>query len=185
MIKVLIVDDSAVVRRMLAAELSRVGGIEVIGTARDAYDVRDKVLALRPDVLTLDVNMPKMDGLTFLAKLMKHYPMPVVVISAMTQAGSEQAVRRVELGAIDVAPKPAPPHTLADLTPVLVEKIPHGRPGPPAAPLGSAGRRDGVPPAGRHVRSLQRACWRSALPRAVRRPCASFCRACRPRRAAR
>jgi two-component system chemotaxis response regulator CheB len=123
MIKVLIVDDSAVIRRMLSAELSRIGGIEVIGTARDAYDARDKVLALRPDVLTLDIDMPKIDGLTFLAKLMKHYPMPVVVISSMTPSGSEQAVRALALGAIDVVPKPAPPHTLADLTPVLVEKI--------------------------------------------------------------
>jgi two-component system, chemotaxis family, protein-glutamate methylesterase/glutaminase len=155
MIKVLIVDDSAVVRRMLAAELSRVGGIEVVGTAKDAYEARDKVLALHPDVLTLDIDMPRMDGLKFLAKLMKHYPMPVVVLSGVTAAGSEQAVRALELGAIDVVPKPAPPFSMTDLSPVLVEKI-------RAAAGANLPRRSLPPPepaAGAHpvrLRSLQR-----------------------------
>ena len=74
MIKVLIVDDSAVVRKILADELSRHRDIEVIGTAVNPYVARDKIVKLRPDVITLDIEMPKMDGLTFLSKLMKHFP---------------------------------------------------------------------------------------------------------------
>ncbi len=105
MIRVLIVDDSAVVRRVLTAELSRTGDIEVVGTAADPYIARDKILKLWPDVLTLDLQMPRMDGLTFLAKLMKFRPLPVVVISALTPAGSAEALRAMELGAIGVIAK--------------------------------------------------------------------------------
>ena len=84
MIKVLIVDDSAVVRQVLSAELSKAPGIQVVGTAVDPYVARDKIVALNPDVITLDLEMPRMDGLTFLAKLMKYKPMPVVVVSSLT-----------------------------------------------------------------------------------------------------
>ena len=76
-IRVLIVDDSAVVRKVFSNELSRERGINVIGTAPDPYVARDKIVKLKPDVITLDIEMPKMDGLTFLRKLMHHYPLPI------------------------------------------------------------------------------------------------------------
>ncbi|RPI62342.1 MAG: response regulator, partial [Planctomycetaceae bacterium] len=102
MIKVLVVDDSAVVRQMLSAELAKADGIEVVGTAVDPYAARDKILDLQPDVLTLDLEMPRMDGLTFLGKLMKYRPMPVIVLSSLTPAGSTMAIRALELGAVEV-----------------------------------------------------------------------------------
>src|SRR4030043_1683766 len=82
MIKVLIVDDSAVMRKILTEELSKYKDIEIIGTAVDPYIARDKIVHLRPDVITLDLEMPRMDGLSFLAKLMKYYPVPVWVLSS-------------------------------------------------------------------------------------------------------
>jgi len=85
-IKVLIVDDSAIVRRLLMETLSGEADLEVVGTAPDPYIARDKILALAPDVLTLDIEMPRMDGLTFLRKLMLFHPMPVIVISSLAQA---------------------------------------------------------------------------------------------------
>ena len=93
MIRVLVVDDSALVRRVLSEELGRERDIEVIGTATDPYVARDRIVRLQPDVVTLDVEMPRMDGLSFLAKLMKHYPIPVVVVSSLTPKDSENAVR--------------------------------------------------------------------------------------------
>jgi chemotaxis response regulator CheB len=86
MIRVLIVDDSAVVRKVMTEELSRYDDIDIVGTAVDPYVARDKIVELRPDVITLDLEMPRMDGLSFLAKLMKHYPMPVVVLSSLTSS---------------------------------------------------------------------------------------------------
>ncbi len=106
MIKVLIVDDSAVVRQVLSTVLSKARGIEVVGTAIDPYVARDKIVSLRPDVITLDLEMPRMDGLTFLGKLMKYYPLPVIVISSLTSQGSDAAIRALSLGAIDVVSKP-------------------------------------------------------------------------------
>jgi two-component system chemotaxis response regulator CheB len=87
MIKVLIVDDSAVVRQVLSRELSKVKDIEVIGTASDPYFARDKILSCKPDVITLDIEMPRMDGLTFLKKLMAQFPIPVIIVSSLTQKG--------------------------------------------------------------------------------------------------
>jgi len=87
MIRVLVVDDSALVRQILSTELSKSPGIEVIGTAMDPYVARDKIVKLKPDVVTLDIEMPKMDGLTFLRKLMKYYPLPVVVVSSLAPEG--------------------------------------------------------------------------------------------------
>jgi len=81
-IKVLIVDDSAVVRKVFSTELARDPAIEVIGTAPDPFVARDKIVALKPDVVTLDVEMPRMDGITFLRKLMHHYPIPVIIVSS-------------------------------------------------------------------------------------------------------
>ena len=88
-IKVLIVDDSALVRKMLQEMLSTDPAIQVVGTAFDPFDAREKIKQLHPDVLTLDVEMPKMDGLTFLKKIMSQHPMPVVVISSLTGKGTE------------------------------------------------------------------------------------------------
>ena len=123
MIKVLIVDDSAVVRQVLSAELSKAEGIEVVGTAMDPYIARDKIVELRPDVLTLDLEMPRMDGLTFLGKLMKHYPLPVIVISSLTPKGSEAAIRALSLGAVEVLSKPGSAYSVAELSTSLVSKI--------------------------------------------------------------
>lgn len=123
MIKVLIVDDSAVVRQVLSAELSKVTDIEVVGTATDPYVARDKIIALKPDVVTLDVEMPRMDGLTFLGKLMKHYPLPVIVVSSLTPKGSDMAMRALEIGAVDVVSKPGASYTVADVAGLIVDRI--------------------------------------------------------------
>ena len=105
MIRVLIVDDSAVVRKVLTEELSRYSDIEVVGTAVDPYAARDKIVLLKPDVITLDIEMPRMDGLSFLAKLMKHHPMPVVIVSSLTPKNSDMAIKALELGAVEVIHK--------------------------------------------------------------------------------
>ena len=122
-IKVLIVDDSAVVRQVLASELSRDPQIEVVGTAADPYIARDKIVALEPDVLTLDVEMPRMDGLAFLRKLMHFRPMPVVIVSSLTQAGSDMALQAMEAGAVDVVAKPGAAYTLGDVSRLLIDKV--------------------------------------------------------------
>jgi two-component system, chemotaxis family, protein-glutamate methylesterase/glutaminase len=123
MIKVLVVDDSAIVRRVLSAELSKAADIEVVGTAIDPYVAREKILALEPDVLTLDLEMPRMGGLAFLAKLMKYRPMPVIVVSSLTPQGSEAALRALELGAVDVVAKPGPAYSVGDISQMLVDRI--------------------------------------------------------------
>src|SRR5690625_3504728 len=96
-IRVLIVDDSAIVRKVLSEELSHLPDIEVVGTAIDPYSAREKIFELRPDVLTLDLQMPRMDGLSFLEKLMQHHPLPVVVVSSLAQENSEEALRALML----------------------------------------------------------------------------------------
>ena len=123
MIKVLIVDDSAVVRKILTKELSRYKDIEIIGTAVDPYVARDKIVKLKPDVITLDLEMPRMDGLSFLAKLMKHYPMPVVVVSSLTPKNSENALRALDLGAVEVLCKPGSAYSTLDISRSLVSAI--------------------------------------------------------------
>ena len=105
-IRVLIVDDSALMRQILTELLSQDSGIEVIGTAPDPYIAREKIKALNPDVLTLDVEMPRMDGLTFLEKLMAGHPMPVVMVSSLTETGCQTTMRALELGAVDFFTKP-------------------------------------------------------------------------------
>lgn len=104
--KILIVDDSAVMRQVLTEILSRDPALEVIGAASDPYLAREKILRLQPDVLTLDVEMPRMDGLTFLEKLMRGHPMPVVMVSSLTERGCETTLRALELGAVDFVTKP-------------------------------------------------------------------------------
>src|ERR1035441_8388017 len=105
-IRVLVVDDSAIVRKVLTETLSREPDFEVVGTAGDPYAAREKILALHPDVLTLDIEMPRMDGLTFLEKLMRGHPMPVVMISSFTSRGASTTLRALSLGAIDCVSKP-------------------------------------------------------------------------------
>jgi two-component system chemotaxis response regulator CheB len=104
--RVLIVDDSAAMRQLLSAILKTDPSIEVVGVAGDPFIARDKIKSLAPDVITLDVEMPRMDGLTFLEKLMRAHPMPVVMISSLTQRGCETTLRALELGAVDFVAKP-------------------------------------------------------------------------------
>jgi len=105
-IKVLIVDDSALVREILAKGLSQDPEIEVVGTAADPYIARDKIVHLLPDVLTLDVEMPRMDGIEFLQRLMPQYPLPVIVVSALTKNGASITLDAFEAGAVEVVTKP-------------------------------------------------------------------------------
>lgn len=104
--RVLIVDDSALMRQVLTQLLAQDPSIEVIGSAQDPIIARDKIKALNPDVLTLDVEMPRMDGLTFLEKLMRGHPMPVVMVSSLTERGADTTLRALELGAVDFVTKP-------------------------------------------------------------------------------
>lgn len=105
-IRVLTVDDSALMRQVLGELLAHDPDIEVIGSAPDPYVAREKIKALNPDVLTLDVEMPRMDGLTFLEKLMRGHPMPVVMVSSLTEVGCQTTLRALELGAVDFITKP-------------------------------------------------------------------------------
>jgi two-component system chemotaxis response regulator CheB len=123
MIRVLIVDDSAIVRKMLTDGLSHFDDIEVVGTAVDPFVAREKIAKLRPDVLTLDVEMPRMDGLAFLAELMEQQPLPVVMVSSLTPEGSEAAVRALSLGAVDVVSKPGSEYSIPDVERRLVHAI--------------------------------------------------------------
>ncbi|MCX5846833.1 MAG: chemotaxis response regulator protein-glutamate methylesterase [Deltaproteobacteria bacterium] len=122
-IKILIVDDSAVVRKILSEELSKFPDIEVVGTAPDPFVARDKILKLQPEVITLDIEMPRMDGLTFLKKLMKHYPLPVIIVSSLTLKGSKLALEAMEIGAVDVIAKPGGSYSVGDMSDMLAEKI--------------------------------------------------------------
>jgi chemotaxis response regulator CheB len=122
-VRVLIVDDSAIVRRILTQELGRHSGIEIVGTAPDPYVARDKILALNPDVLTLDVEMPRMDGITFLRRLMRYHPMPVIVLSSLTLEGGKTAMEALEAGAVEVMCKPGGSYSVGDVCNVLVEVL--------------------------------------------------------------
>jgi two-component system chemotaxis response regulator CheB len=122
-VRVLVVDDSAVVREVLVRELGRHPSIEVVGTAADPYLARDKILRLSPDVMTLDLEMPRMDGLTFLRKIMEHHPVPTIVVSSLTAKGSQMALEALQIGAFDVLCKPGAAYTVAEVVPVLVEQI--------------------------------------------------------------
>ena len=121
--RVLIVDDSAIVRKLLAEALAAESDLEVVGTAPDPFVARDKILTLHPDVLTLDVEMPRMDGLTFLKKLMRFHPMPVVVISSLGQTSSRIAIEALQCGAVEVLAKPGGPYSVGELKHDLPHKI--------------------------------------------------------------
>lgn len=125
-IRVLIVDDSALVRKVLADSLAHDPEIEVVGTAIDPYVARDKILELNPDVLTLDIEMPRMDGLSFLRLVMKHRPMPVIIISSLTTSGSAKALEALQAGAIDVMAKPSGSYSASSDGAELAAKIKAG-----------------------------------------------------------
>jgi two-component system chemotaxis response regulator CheB len=143
-IKVLIVDDSAVARLAIRDALEQDPEIEIVGVAFDAYDARDKILKLNPQVITLDLEMPRMDGLTFLRILEEHHPVPVVVISSLTPQGSAKAMEALSAGAVDVLAKPSGSQALGELAHQLslhvkaaarARRIPHPpEPGAPVAP---------------------------------------------------
>jgi len=162
-VHVLVVDDSALVRDLLARGLSLDPGIKVVGQAADVYEARDRIVALSPDVLTLDVNMPGMDGIEFLRRLLPQYPIPVIVVSAFTAEGSRLGLAALEAGAVDVVAKPsaADPGGLRDMLLDLAARVREagrmdraklGRPGGPGAPgvpggggMGRAGREGALP----------------------------------------
>jgi two-component system, chemotaxis family, protein-glutamate methylesterase/glutaminase len=122
-IKVLVVDDSAIVRKIFGEELSKEPDIEVVGTAPDPFVARDKIVQRKPDVITLDIEMPRMDGLTFLKKLMHYYPLPVIIVSSLTPQGGKMALEALEAGAVEVLSKPGGAYSVGDMTVHLKEKI--------------------------------------------------------------
>jgi two-component system chemotaxis response regulator CheB len=122
-IRVLVVDDSAVVRQILTRELAKTPDIEIAGTAPDPYVARERVVELRPQVITLDVEMPRMDGITFLRALMKHYPIPTIVCSSLTPQGSQTAIDAMQAGAVEVLCKPNGSFSIESLVSTLAEKI--------------------------------------------------------------
>ena len=122
-IKVLVVDDSAIVRKVLSETIDEEIDLEVVGTAPDPFIARDKILALKPDVLTLDIEMPRMDGLTFLKKLMQFHPMPVIIVSSLGQASCQVALDALKIGAVEVLAKPGGPYSVGELRKDLAAKI--------------------------------------------------------------
>jgi len=122
-IKVLVVDDSAVVRKVFKEQLSRHPGITVIDTAPDPYIAREKIVKLKPDVVTLDIEMPRMDGITFLKKLMRYYPLPVIIVSSLSTKGSHLAMEALTIGALEVMTKPNDAYSAGDVSMQLAEKI--------------------------------------------------------------
>ncbi len=123
--RVLIVEDSPVMQRLLADMIGRGAGLEVAGIASDPYEARELVKSLRPDVMTLDVEMPRMDGLTFLERLMRLHPMPVVMVSSQTERDAEASLRALELGAVDVIAKPrgADAQGLTEFAATIAERL--------------------------------------------------------------
>jgi len=163
-IKVLVVDDSALVRQILVEIMKSAPDIEVVGTATDPFMAREKIKETNPDVLTLDVEMPRMDGLTFLANLMRLRPMPVVMISSLTERGAETTLKALELGAVDFVSKPKVDlaGTLAEFSEEILTKIRTaagarvvGRSNFVAAPVQPKHSADAILPAGSGKRMLR------------------------------
>jgi len=123
MIRVLIVDDSAVVRQVFKRALEQDPEVEVIGSAADPYIARDMIAADVPDVITLDVEMPRMDGITFLRKLMSYHPIPTIVVSSLTQAGAKLGIEALQAGAVQVLAKPKNAYSVGDLEKSLVDAV--------------------------------------------------------------
>lgn len=122
-VTVLIVDDSATMRGLIAATLGRDPEIQVVGSAADPLEARDAIKRLNPDVITLDIEMPNMNGLEFLEKIMRLRPMPVVMVSTLTQAGAEVTVAALELGAVDAVGKPSTGVPVSEAFAGLAEKV--------------------------------------------------------------
>lgn len=122
-IRILIVDDSAIVRDVLSTKLAQFPDLEVVGVAPDPFIARDKIVQLQPDVITLDIEMPRMDGLTFLERLMAYFPLPVIIVSSVTTDDRHAAIRALELGAFDVVNKPGGAISVGDIVEELVYKI--------------------------------------------------------------
>ncbi len=124
-VRVLIVDDSALMRKLLTEILSGDPGIEVLGAAQDPYVAREMIKTLNPDVITLDIEMPKMDGIEFLKKIMRLRPMPVVMISSLTQQGADATLHAMEIGAVDCVAKPTQDlqHGLSEKYLEVIEKV--------------------------------------------------------------
>ena len=124
-IKILIVDDSAIVRDILSSGLSKEPSFEIVGSAPDPFVARDMIIEHRPDVITLDIEMPRMNGLEFLARLMPQFPLPVIMVSSLTQKGANETFRALELGALDFIPKPqgGNPNELSEMLTELATKI--------------------------------------------------------------
>lgn len=122
-IRVLIVDDSAVVRKVLSQIVNNETDMEVVGTAPNPYLARDKLVQLKPDVMTLDIEMPKMDGLTFLKKVMHYFPIPTIIVSSVTKNGCETSMKALEIGAVNVIPKPSEAYSIESIEKILVDSI--------------------------------------------------------------
>jgi two-component system chemotaxis response regulator CheB len=122
-IRLLVVDDSALARKIITTSLAPFADIEIVGTAVDPYVARDKILELCPDVVTLDIEMPRMDGITFLKLIMKHRPMPVIIMSSLTPAGSVRALEALQAGAVDIMEKPGGAYSAHADGARLAEKI--------------------------------------------------------------
>jgi two-component system, chemotaxis family, protein-glutamate methylesterase/glutaminase len=122
-IRILIVDDAAMVRKIFTQELAKDPELEVIGEAADAFIAREKMNQLKPDVILLDIEMPQMDGLTFLEQIMINCPMPVIIVSSLAKEGGPVALRALELGAADVIAKPGSSYSVKEMSEQLIEKI--------------------------------------------------------------
>ncbi|MFZ9916523.1 MAG: response regulator, partial [Phycisphaerales bacterium] len=121
--RVIIVDDSAIVRQVLHTQLSRQPGVEVVAAVADPFAAREKILELKPDCIVLDIEMPRMDGLTFLRKLMKFHPVPAIVCSSITPKGCALALECLEAGAFEVVCKPGGNFSVGDVALRLAELI--------------------------------------------------------------
>ncbi|MCX7655588.1 MAG: chemotaxis response regulator protein-glutamate methylesterase [Treponemataceae bacterium] len=122
-IKVLVVDDSAIVRDVLARAIEEAPDMELVGTAPDPFVARDKIVHFKPDVITLDIEMPRMDGLTFLERLIHYFPLPVIIVSSVTSSDSYAAIKALELGAFDVVNKPGGSITIEEVKEEVIHKI--------------------------------------------------------------
>lgn len=123
MIRVLVVDDSAIVRQIFERELAKDPEIKVIGTAPDPFVARDMIVADPPDVVTLDIEMPRMDGVSFLRRLMHYKPLPVVIVSSLTPAGSQMALEALQAGAVEVLAKPGPAYSAGEMSEELCRAV--------------------------------------------------------------
>jgi len=121
--RVLIVDDSALVRRVLSREIEKDPSFEIAGLAPDPYVARDIIAKEKPDVMILDIEMPRMDGITFLRKMMQSVPIPTIIVSSLAQQGSQLAIEAMRCGAVDVVTKPCEAYSIEEVIPDLIRKI--------------------------------------------------------------